>query len=310
MIELLIVRLREEATLPERAYAGDAGLDLSTCERVELGPGERAVVPTGLAVAIPEGYAGFVQPRSGLAATARDRRRQLAGPDRLRLPRRDPRRPPEHRPRAHLRRRAGRPHGPARRPARARARARRAGRAARRASAACGASAPPGPDDGAAHPGVRDPAAREPGPPRPAREAGPRVLAAARRRRRAGETLLRRASSASWRRRSDSSEDFPLEGPVALADSISPPGWPPKHVVHIVFAGNLGDRSLERVTSGDEAVRNHRLFDVEELAGAGAPPADPALPRPLAARRPDGLSRLALGTLTTRLGRRSRRFSR
>jgi dUTP diphosphatase len=68
VIELPILRLREEATLPERAYSGDAGLDLSACERVELGPGERAVVPTGLAVAIPEGYAGFVQPRSGLAA--------------------------------------------------------------------------------------------------------------------------------------------------------------------------------------------------------------------------------------------------
>jgi dUTP pyrophosphatase len=54
--------------LPGRAYAGDAGLDLSACERVELGPGERALVPTGLAVAIPDGYAGFVQPRSGLAA--------------------------------------------------------------------------------------------------------------------------------------------------------------------------------------------------------------------------------------------------
>ena len=54
--------------MPERAYAGDAGLDLSSCERVELGPGERALVPTGLAVAIPQGYAGFVQPRSGLAA--------------------------------------------------------------------------------------------------------------------------------------------------------------------------------------------------------------------------------------------------
>lgn len=61
-------------------------------------------------------------------------------------------------------------------------------------------------------------------------------------------------------------EDFPLEGPVALADSISPPGWPPKHVVHIVFAGHLRDRSLERVTSGDPAVRNHRLFDIDELA--------------------------------------------
>jgi dUTP pyrophosphatase len=53
--------------VPRRAYSGDAGLDLSSCERVELGPGERALVPTGLAVAIPEGYAGFVQPRSGLA---------------------------------------------------------------------------------------------------------------------------------------------------------------------------------------------------------------------------------------------------
>ena len=68
MIELPIRRLHEDATLPERAYSGDAGLDLATCERVELGPGERATVPTGLAVAIPEGYAGFVQPRSGLAA--------------------------------------------------------------------------------------------------------------------------------------------------------------------------------------------------------------------------------------------------
>jgi dUTP pyrophosphatase len=68
VIELPVVRLREEASLPGRAYAGDAGLDLAACERVELGPGERAVVPTGLAVAIPDGYAGFVQPRSGLAA--------------------------------------------------------------------------------------------------------------------------------------------------------------------------------------------------------------------------------------------------
>ena len=70
MIELEVLRLRETAVLPDRAYAGDAGLDLATCERVELAPGERALVPTGLAVAIPEGYAGFVQPRSGLAARA------------------------------------------------------------------------------------------------------------------------------------------------------------------------------------------------------------------------------------------------
>lgn len=68
MIELAFQRLREDAVVPVRAYPGDAGLDLAACERVELGPGERAVVGTGLAVAIPEGYAGFVQPRSGLAS--------------------------------------------------------------------------------------------------------------------------------------------------------------------------------------------------------------------------------------------------
>jgi dUTP pyrophosphatase len=68
LIELRIMRLRDDAVVPARAYDGDAGLDLAACERVELGPGERTMVPTGLAVAIPEGYAGFVQPRSGLAA--------------------------------------------------------------------------------------------------------------------------------------------------------------------------------------------------------------------------------------------------
>jgi dUTP pyrophosphatase len=66
--ELLFQRLREDAIVPERAYPGDAGLDLVACELAEIGPGERAVVGTGLAVAIPEGHAGFVQPRSGLAA--------------------------------------------------------------------------------------------------------------------------------------------------------------------------------------------------------------------------------------------------
>ena len=67
MIEVEIVRLRAEARVPERAYAGDAGVDLAACEPVTLAPGERALVSTGLAVAIPDGYAGFVQPRSGLA---------------------------------------------------------------------------------------------------------------------------------------------------------------------------------------------------------------------------------------------------
>jgi dUTP pyrophosphatase len=68
VIELPIQRLREDAVVPARAYPGDAGLDLTACERVELGPGERALVGTGLAIAIPDGYAGYVQPRSGLAA--------------------------------------------------------------------------------------------------------------------------------------------------------------------------------------------------------------------------------------------------
>jgi dUTP pyrophosphatase len=68
VIEVAITRVRAGARLPERAYTGDAGLDLATCDAVRLAPGERALVPTGLAVAIPEGYAGFVQPRSGLAA--------------------------------------------------------------------------------------------------------------------------------------------------------------------------------------------------------------------------------------------------
>jgi dUTP diphosphatase len=68
MTELPMKRLNDVATVPTRAYEGDAGLDLAASERVELGPGERAAVGTGLAVAIPDGHAGFVQPRSGLAA--------------------------------------------------------------------------------------------------------------------------------------------------------------------------------------------------------------------------------------------------
>jgi dUTP diphosphatase len=66
--ELPIRRLRDDAIVPVQAYEGDAGLDLAACDRLEIRPGERALVSTGLAVAIPEGFAGFVQPRSGLAA--------------------------------------------------------------------------------------------------------------------------------------------------------------------------------------------------------------------------------------------------
>jgi dUTP diphosphatase len=68
VIELPVARLRDDAILPSQAYDGDAGLDLAAGERLELGPGERGVVGTGIAVAIPEGWAGLVLPRSGLAA--------------------------------------------------------------------------------------------------------------------------------------------------------------------------------------------------------------------------------------------------
>jgi dUTP pyrophosphatase len=66
--ELAFRRLVPEAILPERAHPGDAGFDLRSIEDVEVGPGERALVRTGLAVAIPDGYAGLVLPRSGLAS--------------------------------------------------------------------------------------------------------------------------------------------------------------------------------------------------------------------------------------------------
>jgi dUTP pyrophosphatase len=67
-VDVLIRRLDSGLPLPGYALPGDAGADLRTAADVELGPGERAVVPTGVAVAVPEGYAAFVHPRSGLAA--------------------------------------------------------------------------------------------------------------------------------------------------------------------------------------------------------------------------------------------------
>jgi ADP-ribose pyrophosphatase YjhB (NUDIX family) len=63
-------------------------------------------------------------------------------------------------------------------------------------------------------------------------------------------------------------EELPVEGPVAIVDSISPArSFAAKHVVHIIFAGDLGGRSLEAVNSQDAAVRGHRLFAVDELDG-------------------------------------------
>ncbi|MFP4636043.1 MAG: dUTP diphosphatase [Nitriliruptoraceae bacterium] len=64
---LAVQRLREDVALPAYAHPGDAGLDLAAAEAVSLWPGERAAVPTGLAVAVPAGWVGLVHPRSGLA---------------------------------------------------------------------------------------------------------------------------------------------------------------------------------------------------------------------------------------------------
>ena len=68
MPEVPIKLLHPDAMLPAFAHPGDAGADLRTTESRELKPGERAVLPTGVSIALPEGYAGFVHPRSGLAA--------------------------------------------------------------------------------------------------------------------------------------------------------------------------------------------------------------------------------------------------
>jgi dUTP pyrophosphatase len=67
-VELHVARLHEDARVPSRAHGGDAGLDLYAAEAASIGPGERTSVGTGIAVAIPEGHAGLILPRSGLAA--------------------------------------------------------------------------------------------------------------------------------------------------------------------------------------------------------------------------------------------------
>lgn len=67
-LDVLIRRIDPAVPLPARAQPGDAGVDLVTTRGAELAPGERAVLPTGVAIALPHGYAAFVHPRSGLAA--------------------------------------------------------------------------------------------------------------------------------------------------------------------------------------------------------------------------------------------------
>ena len=67
-VDALVVRLDPGLPLPDYAHPGDAAVDLRTAEDAVIEPGERAVLPTGLAIALPDGYAAFVLPRSGLAA--------------------------------------------------------------------------------------------------------------------------------------------------------------------------------------------------------------------------------------------------
>ncbi|HEY6422559.1 MAG TPA: dUTP diphosphatase [Pseudonocardiaceae bacterium] len=69
-LEVLLIRLDQEVPLPRYAHLGDAGADLVTTSDLVLPPGERAVVGTGIAIALPAGYVAFVHPRSGLAAQA------------------------------------------------------------------------------------------------------------------------------------------------------------------------------------------------------------------------------------------------
>ena len=80
-------------------------------------------------------------------------------------------------------------------------------------------------------------------------------------------------------------DELPVEGPVAIVDSIAPAhSYVAKHVVHIIFSGDLGERSLEAVTSRDAAVRGHRLFTVPELNDVVLHPPIQRFLDPLAAR--------------------------
>lgn len=68
VVDVLVLRIDPDLPLPSVAHPGDAGVDLCTTVDAEIAPGERALLPTGLALALPDGYAGFVHPRSGLAS--------------------------------------------------------------------------------------------------------------------------------------------------------------------------------------------------------------------------------------------------
>ena len=292
-IELPVVRLREEATLPARAYAGDAGLDLAACERGARPrrARRRADRPGG---SPSRSFAGAVQPGRPRRA-ARDRGRELAGTDRRRLPRLNPRRPPQHRQGSRPSSRRRETDRPARRLAGARARARRNSTSLAEASARSGASARPSPTTWSRASGC---------PPSSGARAGCSSYAT---KARTSTGSCRAAASRRGRRCSTRSSGacrgggagggLPLGGRSrSRTPSLRPGGLPSTSSTSSSQAFSATGRS-RAVTSGDEAVRNHRLFDVEELAELAVhPPIQRFLA--LAARRPDGVSRLALGTVT------------
>ncbi|HLR96716.1 MAG TPA: dUTP diphosphatase, partial [Jiangellaceae bacterium] len=68
LVDVLVQRLDPDVPMPTYSHPGDAGADLVTTRELRLEPGERVMAPTGVAIALPDGFAAFVQPRSGLAA--------------------------------------------------------------------------------------------------------------------------------------------------------------------------------------------------------------------------------------------------
>ena len=247
------------------------GLDLAACEHAQLAPGERAIVGTGVAVAIPDGYAGLVVPRSGLAA-----RHGLTivnapglidsgyrGELKVILLNTDPREPFVVEPGMRIAQLVS-------------------GRGRVRA---------PGGGGGAARERARRRRLRlvGSGVERDVMRAEPRIRVSALLRWGGGVLLCRheKRGKSVWLlpgggvhsgetlmdalgreiREEVGIEPPPFEGPIALVDSIAPKGaLVTKHVVHIIFAGDVNG-SLESVTSQDEAVRGHRLFALDELDG-------------------------------------------